>query len=228
MLSVFSRRASPFFWGDFQLFGRYFSFETQDTSSLSTLRHRVVQFAAFDRSGWCLSPDTCDTEEQVLILLLDVLEIHYPLLTDVVFLGCRLLPSSGYLAKMYVLARALLCCSCSHLSFFYSRMTAVGLVGFGFMWFLWWGFFWWIIIEIIVSFPEKAAPCCPCRLLSCSSQKLPFACPSDVASLPLRFEPFELLMEHNYLKYLIHFSTVINSHLRQNDYCSRVFFLCSP
>lgn len=42
------------------------------------------------------------------------------------------------------------------------------------------------------------------------------------------FEPFELLLEHNYLNYLINFSTIIKSHLRQNDCCGQGLFLCSP
>lgn len=52
-------------------------------SSLSTPRHQVVHFAAFDRSGWCLPLPYLCMEEHTLILL-DVLKIHSPLLTDTV------------------------------------------------------------------------------------------------------------------------------------------------
>lgn len=41
----------------------------------------------------------------------------------------------------------------------------------------------WVIIEINTSFPEQAESCSVWRLF-CSSQKPPFPCPNNVATLP--------------------------------------------
>lgn len=84
-----------------------------------------------------------------------------------------------------------------------------------------------ITIEIRYNFLKKLNLAL-CRLFICLCQNLPFSCPNGVASLPYFFEPFELLLEHNYLNYLIDFSTITNSHMRQSDHCGHGVFLCSP